>query len=181
MSRKPYYRLFPREKGKLLREGFSIVRKQNIHLHLNYPFTSIISMCYMVGGWVGVLLCSLQCLGVLLLRVILGQGPAVLAAGVVWVLFFFFSSILSSLSNAQSLGRRLDITAILWSLPLDPKCRCHYYRGRARLVLVNRFDALSLLRNSASRVNWSAGHDLDVDRTLNFQNRQTICYRCGYL
>ena len=39
-----------------------------------------------------------------------GQGPAVLAAGVGGLFFFFFiSSILSSFSNASSLGRRLDI------------------------------------------------------------------------
>ena len=60
-----------------------------------------------------------------------GQGPAVLAAGAgrvgcFWVFFFFvvvvvvvfISSILSSFSNALSLGRRLDIPEILWSRPL---------------------------------------------------------------
>ena len=42
-----------------------------------------------------------------------GQWPAVLAAGAGWVgyvlFFFLISSILSSFSNASSVGRRLDI------------------------------------------------------------------------
>ena len=45
-----------------------------------------------------------------------GQGPAVLAAGAgpvgcffFFFFFFFISSILSSFSNASSLGRRLDM------------------------------------------------------------------------
>ena len=43
-----------------------------------------------------------------------GQGPAVLAAGAgrvgcFFCFFFFISSILSSFSDASSLGRRLDI------------------------------------------------------------------------
>ena len=51
----------------------------------------------------------------LLLWHMVGQGPAVLAAGVGWmgyVLFYFIfliSSILSSFSNASSVGRWLDI------------------------------------------------------------------------
>ena len=40
------------------------------------------------------------------------------------VVFFFISSILSSLSYAPSLGRRLDMTAILWSRPLDLNGSC---------------------------------------------------------
>ena len=43
---------------------------------------------------------------------IVGQGPAVLAAGAGRVgcfFLFFISSILSSFSDASSLGRRLDI------------------------------------------------------------------------
>ena len=43
---------------------------------------------------------------------IVGQGPAVLAAGAGQVgcfFYFFISSILSSFSDASSLGRRLDI------------------------------------------------------------------------
>ena len=71
-------------------------------------------------GWANVL-GSFQCRGILLLWHIIGQGPAVLVAGAGWVGFFFyvffFSSHLSclSFSNAASLGRRLDITEILWS------------------------------------------------------------------
>ena len=42
-----------------------------------------------------------------------GQGPAVLAAGAgrvgCFLYFFFISSILSSFSNASCVGRRLDI------------------------------------------------------------------------
>ena len=43
---------------------------------------------------------------------LVGQGPAVLAAGAGWVgyvffVFVFFYSILSSFSNASSVGRRL--------------------------------------------------------------------------
>ena len=58
---------------------------------------------------------SFQCRGVLLLWHMIGQGPAVLAAGAgrvgcfFFLFYFFISSILSSFSNASSLGRRLDI------------------------------------------------------------------------
>ena len=58
---------------------------------------------------------SFQCRGILLLWHMVEQGPAVLAAGagrVGCLCFFFFfsiSSILSSFSNASSVGRRLDI------------------------------------------------------------------------
>ena len=62
-------------------------------------------------GWLGgaMVLGSFKCRGVLLHLHIVGQGPAVLAAGAGWVgcffivFFFFFSSILSSFSNASSL------------------------------------------------------------------------------
>ena len=54
---------------------------------------------------------SFQCRGVLLLWHMVGQGPAVLAGrvGCSFVVDFFISSVLSSFSNASSLGRRLDI------------------------------------------------------------------------
>ena len=55
---------------------------------------------------------SFQWQDVLLLWHMVGQWPAVLAAGAglfVCVLFLFISSILSSLSNASSVGRQLDI------------------------------------------------------------------------
>ena len=57
---------------------------------------------------------SFQYPGVLLLWHMVGQGPVVLTAGAgrlgcFFYYFFFISSILSSFSNARSLGRRLDI------------------------------------------------------------------------
>ena len=55
---------------------------------------------------------SFQCRGVLLLSRMVGQRPAVLAAGaglVGYVLFCFISSILSFFSNVSSVGRWLDI------------------------------------------------------------------------
>ena len=67
-------------------------------------------------GWLGraIVMGSFQCLGVLLLWHTVVQGPAVLAAVMGWVgcsfYFVFISSILlSSFSNASSLGKRLDI------------------------------------------------------------------------
>ena len=66
-------------------------------------------------GWLGgaMVLCIIRCRGVLLHLHIVGQGPAGLAAGAGWVgclfLFLFISSTLSSVSNASSLWRRLDI------------------------------------------------------------------------
>ena len=52
---------------------------------------------------------SFQCRGVLLLWHMVGQGPDVLAAGAGHMGCFLILSILSSFSNASSLGRRLDI------------------------------------------------------------------------
>ena len=48
---------------------------------------------------------------ILLLWHMVRQGPAAIAAGAGWVgcVFFFFSSIVSSFSNASSHGRQLDI------------------------------------------------------------------------
>ena len=67
------------------------------------PFTSLFGHRAMVLG-------SFLCRGVLLLWHMVGQGPAVLAAGegLVGCFMFFISSILS-FSNALSLGRWLDI------------------------------------------------------------------------
>ena len=64
-----------------------------------------------------------------------GQGPAVLAAGagrVGYVLFYFFSSILSSFSNASSAGRRLDILKYCGLGRYNPAVVVSYYRRRAR-------------------------------------------------
>ena len=68
------------------------------------------------SGWLGwaMVLGSFQCRGNLLLLHIVGQGPAVLAAGVVrvgYIFFFFFSSI--SISNVLSFWKRVNMTEIL--------------------------------------------------------------------
>ena len=64
---------------------------------------------------------SFQFRGVLLLLHIVGQGPAVLAAGAGWVGYIFH---LSSLSNVLSFGRRLNMTEILWFRLLNPNGSC---------------------------------------------------------
>ena len=62
------------------------------------------------------------------------QGPAVLAAGAGWVgyvlCFFEIPSILSSFSNASSVGRRLDILKDCGLGRSNPVVS--YYRRRAR-------------------------------------------------
>ena len=78
-------------------------------------------------------------LGVLLLLHIVGQGPAVLAAGAGRVGYIFFIH-LPSLSNVLSFGRRLNMTEILLFRLLNPN-------GSPRLVLVNRLEGLSLPKN----------------------------------
>ena len=68
---------------------------------------------------------SFQYRGVLLLLHIVGQGPAVLAAGAGRVgFFFFFFFHLSSLSNVLSFGRRLNMIEILWFRLLNPNGSC---------------------------------------------------------
>ena len=69
---------------------------------------------YLQNGWLlgrVMVLGSFQCRGVLLLLHMVGQESAVLAAGAGWVgyvffflFFFLISSILSSFSNASSVG-----------------------------------------------------------------------------
>ena len=70
-----------------------------------------------------------------------GQGPAVLAAGAGRVGCFFvnvsISSILSSFSNASSLGRRLDILKYCGRGRYNQTVVVSYYRRRAHYVLVN--------------------------------------------
>ena len=64
-----------------------------------------------------------------------GQGPAVLAAGAGRVgcfYIFFISSILSSFSNALSVGRRLDILKYCGLGRYHPAVVVSYYRRRAR-------------------------------------------------
>ena len=68
-----------------------------------------------------------------------GQGPAMLAAGAGWVgyvlfVFFFFliSPILSSFSNAPSVGRRLEILKYYGLGRSNPAVVVSYYQRRAR-------------------------------------------------
>ena len=72
---------------------------------------------------------SFQCRGVLVLGHMVGQGPAVLAAGLGWVgcIFFFILSILSSFSNASSVGRRLDILKYCGLCRYNPAVVVSYY------------------------------------------------------
>ena len=106
-----------------------------------HMFTMNLSYAQKAGsGWLGraMLLGSFQCRGVLLLWHMVGQGPAVLAAG----LFF-----ISSFSNVSSLWRRLDILKYCGLSPYNPMVVVIYYWRRARLVLVNCLVGLSLPRN----------------------------------
>ena len=110
---------------------------------------------YFEGGWLGraMVLGSFQCQGVLLLRHMVGQGPAVLAAsaGRVGCFFFFLIlSVLSFFSNASSLGRWLDVPKYCGLGHYNPTVAVSYYRRRAHTVLVNRLARLSLPRNSVN-------------------------------
>ena len=72
----------------------------------------ILESCYFQNPvWLGwaMVLGSFQSQGVLLLLHIVGQGPTVLAAGAVRIIFFLFFSV----SNVLSFGRRLNMTEIL--------------------------------------------------------------------
>ena len=76
------------------------------------------SIPFQEPGWLGwaMVLGSFQCRSVLLLLHIVGQGPAVLAAGagrVGYILYIYFFFHLSSISNVLSFGRRLNRTEIL--------------------------------------------------------------------
>ena len=64
---------------------------------------------------------SFQGRGVLPFLHIVGQGPAVLAAGAGQVGYIFH---LSSLSNVLSFVRRLNMTEILWFRLLNPNGSC---------------------------------------------------------
>ena len=75
---------------------------------------------------------SLQCQGILLLWHMVGQGTAVLAAGAGQVgNFFFISSVLSSFSNASSVGRLLDILKYCGLGRYNPVVDVSYYWRRA--------------------------------------------------
>ena len=90
-----------------------------------------------IGGCLGraMVLGSFQCLGVLLLWHMVGQGPALLAAGAgrvgCIVCIFFISSILSSFSNFSSVGRRLDILKYCGLCRYNPAVDISYYQSRA--------------------------------------------------
>ena len=91
------------------------------------------------SGWLGraMVLGSFQRRSVrVLLWHMVGQGPAVLAAGagrVGYVLYIFLiSSILSSFSNTSSVGRRLDILKYCGLGRYNPAVVVSYYRRRAR-------------------------------------------------
>ena len=60
----------------------------------------------------------------MLLLHIVGQGPAVLAAGAGRVGYIFYIFHLSSLSNVLSFGRQLNMTEILWFRLLNPNGSC---------------------------------------------------------
>ena len=84
---------------------------------------------------------SFQGRGVLLFWHMVGQGPAVLAAGAgrvgCFLLFFFFcfvfiSSILSSFSKASSLRRQLDILKYCGLGRYNPTVVVIYYRSPER-------------------------------------------------
>ena len=74
--------------------------------------------------------------GVLLLWHMVGQGPAVLAAGAGWVGYdlLFFKSLLSYLPflMPSSFGRRLDILNYCGLGRYNPTVVVSYYRRRAR-------------------------------------------------
>ena len=75
-------------------------------------------------GW-AMVLGSFQFRGVLLLLHIVGQGPAVLAAGAGRVGYIFFNIFhLSSLSNVLTFGRRLNMIEILWFQLLNSNGSC---------------------------------------------------------
>ena len=77
-------------------------------------------------GWLSwaMVLGSFLCRGVLLLLHIVGQGPAVLAAGAGRVGYIFYIFHLSSLSNVLSFGRQLNMTELLWFRLLNPNGSC---------------------------------------------------------
>ena len=77
-------------------------------------------------GWLGwvMVLGSFQCWGILLLLHIVGQGPAVLAAGMGWVAIFFIFFINLPFLMSMSFGRQLNMTEILWFRLLNPNSNC---------------------------------------------------------
>ena len=97
-----------------------------ILVHVTVIFRNLIFVCITIKdkfikhlyntGWLGwaMVLGSFQCRGVRLLLHIVGQGPAMLAAGAGRVSYNFHIFHLSSLSNVLSFGRLQNMTEILW-------------------------------------------------------------------
>ena len=133
------------------------------------------SRTQLLAGWLGwaMVLGSFQCRGVLLLLHIVGQGPAVLAAGAGWVgyivfiFFIYFTFLMSCL-----LGDGWTWLKYCSFGCETPTVVVSYCWGRPRLVLVNRLEGLSLPRNSTT-INWPARHDLVVDWAVKPQHKQT--------
>ena len=67
---------------------------------------------------------SFQCRGDLLLLHIVGQGPAMLAAGAGWVGYIFYIFHLSSISNVLCFG-----TSRVASLQVGGTCSLHIWLG----------------------------------------------------
>ena len=71
--------------------------------------------------------------------------------GLFFFFFFFLNlSILSSFSNASSVGRWLDVLKYCGLGHSNPAVVVSYYRRCARLLLVNHLVGLSLPRNSVN-------------------------------
>ena len=116
------------------KESWNYWDQKKLYVCFRFPDFFFFFFC----GWLGrvMVLGSFQCWGVLLLRHIVGQGSAVLAAGVGWMGCFcgFSSSHLSYLSfcNASSLGWRLDILKYYDLVHYNPTVVVSYCRRRAR-------------------------------------------------
>ena len=107
-------------------------------LHIHHLRVSLRMVTENWRGWLGrtMVLGNFQCRGDLLLWHMVGQGPAVLAAGMgcvgcFYIYIFFISSFLSSFSNASSVGRRLDILKYCGLCRYNPAEVVSYYRRRA--------------------------------------------------
>ena len=112
---------------------------------------------------------SFQCWGVLLLLHVVGQGPAVLAAGAGRVDYIFHLPFLMSWLLGDGWTWLKYCGFGCWTPTVDVS----YCRGYPRLVLVNRLEGLSLPRNSAT-INWPALHDLVVDWGVKLQHKHKL-------
>ena len=121
-------------------------------------------------GWLGwaMVLGSFQCQGVLLLLHIVGQRPAVLAAGAGQV-GYIFSSIFPFWCPEH------DWNTVVSAVKL-PTVVVSYCQGHPHLVLVNSLEGLSLPRNNVT-INWPAWHDLVVDWAVKLQHKQKAMIR----